>query len=119
MKSAHHYTGKEGEALAARYLTGNGFTILHLNWRYARYETDIIAVKEDKLHFIEVKTRRTGTFGQPEESVTTQKLKHLMQCAAAYQREHPGWKRIQLDVLSITLRPGQPPGYFFIEDVYL
>lgn len=119
MKSAHHYTGKEGEALAVVYLEQLGFTILNCNWRYSRYEIDIIATKDKKLHFIEVKTRRTGTFGHPEESVSLKKIRHLMKGAAAYQHQFPGWKRIQLDVLSITLRPGEPAEYFFIEDVYL
>ena len=118
MKSAHHYTGKQGEALAIPYLQQNGFTILHCNWRFARYETDIIAERSGVLHFIEVKTRRTTTFGHPEESVSTKKLKHMLRCAAAYQGKYPGWKRIQFDVLSITLQ-AEEPTYFFIEDVYL
>jgi putative endonuclease len=119
VKSAHHYTGKEGEALAIRYLQQNGFAILHCNWRFARYETDIIAEKAGILHFVEVKTRRTTTFGYPEESVSAKKLKHMLRCAAAYQGKYPGWKRIQFDVLSVSLQAGQPAAYFFIEDVYL
>jgi putative endonuclease len=119
VKSTHLYTGKEGETLAIRYLQQNGFTILHSNWRFARYETDIIGTKEDILHFIEVKTRRTGTYGYPEESVSRKKLKHMMRCAAAYQGQYPGWKRIRFDVLSISLPFDGAPEFFFIEDVYL
>jgi putative endonuclease len=119
MKSTHLYTGREGEALAIGYLQQNGFAIMHCNWRFARYETDIIAEKSGVLHFIEVKTRRTGTFGHPEESVSPKKLKHMLRCAAAYQGQYPGWKRIQVDVLSVTLKAGEPPAFFFIEDVYL
>ena len=118
MKSAHHYTGKQGEALAIAYLQQHGFTILHCNWRFARYETDIIGEKDDILHFIEVKTRRSTSFGHPEESVSQKKMKHMMRCAAAYQRKYPGWKRIQFDILSIMLQAGEPE-FFFIEDAYL
>lgn len=119
MKSAHHYTGKEGEALAAIHLEQNGFAILHSNWRFARYETDIIAVKDGVLHFIEVKTRRSTQFGFPEESVSPKKMRHMMRCAAAYQGRYPGWRRIQYDVLSILLDATGKASYLFIEDVYL
>jgi putative endonuclease len=119
MKSAHHYTGKLGEALAADYLRDKGYTILHCNWRFARYETDIIAVKEDRLHFVEVKTRRSITFGFPEESVSPRKMKHMMRCAAAFQGQYPGYRRIQYDVLSILLQADGEAEYLFIEDVYL
>jgi len=119
MKSAHYHTGKEGEAMAVNYLQENGFTILHCNWRFARYETDIIAVKEDLLHFVEVKTRRTSTFGHPEESVSAKKMKNMMRCAAAYQGKYPAWKRIQFDILSISLKTDQEAEFFLIEDVYV
>jgi putative endonuclease len=119
MKSAHYHTGKEGEAMAADHLQLMGYTILHCNWRFRRYETDIIAVKEERLHFIEVKTRRGAGFGRPEESISAKKLRHMLLCAAGFQRRFPGWKRIQFDVLSITLGPDGTAEYFFIEDVYL
>jgi putative endonuclease len=119
MKSAHHYTGIKGETLAVAWLQQSGFTILHCNWRFARYETDIIGERDGIVHFIEVKTRRTTTFGLPEESVSRKKMKHMMRCAAAYQGKYPGWKRIQFDILSITLKEDETVEYFFIEDAYL
>ncbi len=111
--------GKEGELLAAGWLQQNGFALLHRNWRHGRCEVDIIATRENVLHFIEVKTRRSTRFGEPEESVSRAKIRHLLKAGAAYQYEHPQWKRVQYDVLSITLLPDQPTEYFFIEDVYL
>jgi Predicted endonuclease distantly related to archaeal Holliday junction resolvase len=119
MKNANIYTGKEGEALALQYLQRHDYNILHCNWRYSRYETDIIAEKEGKVHFIEVKTRRGSAFGHPEESISAKKLKHMLRCAAAYQARYPGIRRIQFDVLSINLQPEGSPAYFLIEDVYL
>ena len=92
---------------------------MHTNWRYARYEIDIIASHEDVLHFIEVKTRRSGKFGFPEESVTDKKLQHLINAAEAFLAAYPEWKRVQFDVLSIMLTGSKATEYFFIEDVYL
>ncbi len=114
----HHHTGKEGEALAAKYLVASGFSILHTNWRYARYEIDIIAEKDEILHFIEVKTRRSDTYGMPEEAVSDKKLESLYSAADRYMEAYPGWHRIQFDILSIRLRRANTE-YFFIEDVAL
>ena len=105
--------------LAQEWLRQNGFVLLHHNWRHSRYEIDIVASRDSLLHFIEVKTRRSTRFGEPEESVHRHKLRYLLKAGAAYQYEHPQWKRVQYDVLSITLVKDEKPEYFFIEDVYL
>ncbi|MBS1511503.1 MAG: YraN family protein [Bacteroidetes bacterium] len=115
----HHQTGAAGENLAVHYFTAKGFDILHQNWRHSHWEVDIIAAKESILHFIEVKTRRTKTYGHPEEAVSKQKIRNLMNAADAYLHQHPQWKKIQFDVLAITLVKDKAPEYFFIEDVYL
>lgn len=115
----HNNTGKKGELLAVDYFKAKGFIVLHTNWRYAHYEVDIIASKEDILHFIEVKARRSTKFGLPEESVSNKKLENIINAADEFLHRHPGWKRVQFDVLSITFTPDGKTEYFFIEDVYL
>lgn len=114
----HNHTGKEGEALAAKYLVANGFCILHTNWRYSRYEIDIIAEKDNILHFIEVKTRRSDKYGMPEEGVTAKKFASVSKAAEQFMEENPGWNRIQYDTLAIMLK-GPDTDYFLIEDVSL
>ena len=54
----HNDLGKEGEALAAKWLKEHGYTLLHQNWRHSYHEIDIVATKEKFLHFVEVKTKR-------------------------------------------------------------
>ncbi|HSC38021.1 MAG TPA: YraN family protein [Chitinophagaceae bacterium] len=115
----HNQLGKEGEALALAWLTQRGFAILHQNWRHSHYELDIVATHNNILHFVEVKTRRGTRFGEPEEAVNRSKIRRLLKAGAAYQYEYPQWKRVQYDVLSITLVEGHAAEYFFIEDVYL
>jgi putative endonuclease len=110
--------GTDGELLAASWLQGKGFAILHRNWRYSRYEVDIVAVKDGVLHFVEIKTRSNNSFGQPEESVNKKKIRNLLIAGAEYQRQYPTFKRVQYDILSITVLPGNID-YFFIEDIYL
>lgn len=85
-------TGRYGESLAVAYFIGIGYEILHRNWRHKRLEVDIIAVKDAVLHFIEVKTRTSGSFGPPEESVTEKKLRSLIDASAAYLYIYPHWE---------------------------
>ncbi|OQP62369.1 hypothetical protein A3860_28845 [Niastella vici] len=119
MSYQHHDTGKKGEDMAVAYLQKQLFTILQRNWRYARYEIDIIASRDNVLHIIEVKTRSSLLFGHPEESVSKKKIKNLLQAARAYMYQNQQWREVQFNILSITMLPGQPVEYFFIEDVYL
>ena len=115
----HIKTGELGEKLAAIYFREKGYTILHQNWRHSHWEVDIIATKNNVLHFIEVKTRRTKTFGYPEDDVSEKKISFLINAAEEYQYLHPEWKRIQFDILSILLLKNTDPEYFLIEDVYV
>ena len=114
----HNETGSIGEKLAVEWLRKNGYTIKQVNWRFKHLEVDIIAEKGDTLHFIEVKTRTTTEFGNPEESITKLKMKNLKDAAEQYQYLNPGWKWVQFDVLAILFKNGKVD-YWFNEDVYL
>jgi putative endonuclease len=114
----HIVTGKTGEDLAAEWLSNKGFEIMTRNWRYGRYEIDIIASRASILHFVEVKSRNSTLFGYPEDSVSRKKLNNILQGAAGWLVEYPDHRRIQYDILAITLNKSAPE-YFLIEDVYL
>ncbi len=114
----HNETGTTGEKLAAAWLVKNGYTIREINWRHRHLEVDIIAHKGDTLHFIEVKTRTSTLFGNPEESITKVKMKNLKDAAEQYQFLHPGHKWIQFDVLAVLFKSGKVD-YWFNQDVYL
>ncbi len=115
----HNHTGNTGEAMAAEYLSSKGYHIMHQNWRHSHWEVDIIAEKDGILHFMEVKTRRTKKYGHPEEAVSNKKIQNLINAAEEYLYHHPKWKRIQFNILAITILEGEPTEYFLIEDVYL
>ncbi|MFC4263923.1 YraN family protein [Ferruginibacter yonginensis] len=117
--ATHNETGKTGENLAAAWFTSNGYNIIHQNWRYKNLEVDIIAHRNNCLHFIEIKATTTLKFGHPETKVTPKKIKHLIDASEAYLYQYPQWQRIQFDVLAITILPNSNPQYFYIEDVYL
>ena len=111
--------GKKGENLAMQWLEQAGFTLLQQNWRTGSYEIDVIASRGAILHFIEVKTRKNHAYGYPEQAVDRKKLLHIMYAATVYLKKHPLWKRVQYDILAITIPEGGLPSYYFLEDVYL
>lgn len=62
-----------GEQEAIKYLIRMGYKIIEKNFRTKKREIDIIAMDNDILSFIEVKTRKTDKFGLPCESVNLKK----------------------------------------------
>ena len=117
--ASHLDIGKEGERLAEVYLVSKGYQMLHRNWRYGRYEIDLIATKNGMLRFIEVKFRSYTQYGKPEEAVTKKKIKSLLQAVDQYLYLNPKHEDYRLDVLSITQHSSDDTEYFLIEDVTL
>lgn len=117
--ATHLEVGKAGEKLAEEYLAENGYAILHRNWRYLHLEIDLIAVKENLLHFIEVKYRSSNFGGYPEQAVNRKKIRDLLRAAEQYLFLNPQHQDFRLDIVSITEMPNKPVEYFFIEDVTL
>jgi putative endonuclease len=80
--------GMSGESLAVAYLKKRGYEILGTNFRFDRAEVDVIAKDKNVLVFVEVKTRRGGTFGEPEDAVTFKKRDQVRKAAEGYLFEH-------------------------------
>ena len=78
--------GREGESEARAYLVKHGYNVLHTNWHWHHYELDIIAVKEDELIVVEVKTRSEDFLLSPEDAVDIKKIRRIVAAADAYVR---------------------------------
>lgn len=98
-------TGVEGENLAAEFLTGKGYEIVTRNYRYNKAEIDIIARRDDWLLFVEVKTRTTSDFGEPEEFVTDAKANHIFRAADQFIHNIDWHGHVRFDVVSVKLGP--------------
>ncbi|MBQ8635678.1 YraN family protein [bacterium] len=111
--------GKHGEDIAKNFLIKNGYKILETNYRYSRIaEIDIIAEKEDVLHFVEVKTRTQELFGTPLEAITPLKLKQIFSCALKYMNNSKKrYKRYQIDAVGIVLSGKDVKKIDFIENI--
>lgn len=104
MRGARKRLGEAGEAIAVRELTRRGYTVRERNWRSAEGELDIVAELGQTLVFVEVRTRRGGHFGTPEESITPAKRAHLVAAAQAYLQAHSledrDWR---IDVVAVEM----------------
>jgi len=100
--------GKEGEAIAVRFLRRNGYRIVQKNYRTPIGEIDIIARDGDTLVFIEVKTRESLRYGPPFESVNSRKRLKITKVATLYLKRFRNIPPCRFDVVSINYRDGRP-----------
>lgn len=122
-RPASQRTGAWGEDLAARLLQRKGYRILGRNVRFgSRCELDLVARSPapETLVFIEVKTRRSETFGRPMVAVNRAKRRALGRAAHRYLRRlkvRP--PRIRFDVVEVIGLPaGDPPVIRHIENAF-
>jgi putative endonuclease len=100
--------GRLGEDLAHRYLRRRGCTIVARNYRprSGAGEIDLVAWQGETLVFVEVKTRATAEFGQPDRAVDAEKRQHLTRAARDYaRRAGVGWDRTRFDIVAVVLSP--------------
>ena len=111
--------GNLGEDLAAKALLGDGYEIIARNYQKRYGEIDIIAQKEQCLYFVEVKTRKSGEYGTPLESITPTKRQKIYRVAQNYLIEHPSDMDIGFLAVGILLLKNQQPKIEIIEDPFL
>jgi len=99
----HFELGKQGERIALQYLLNKGYIIHQKNWRYGKIEIDLIAEKDERIVFIEVKTRSTDYFGEPEDAVDSGKEQQLINGAQIFADKHELEEEIRFDIISIIL----------------
>lgn len=110
--------GDRGEDLAAAFFITRGFRIVGRNWSCRAGEIDLIAERDGRLHFVEVKTRRTSTYGYPEEAITRKKLQHFARAIELYVRAMPSPPdTYQADALAISMTEHGAPEYHYVEHV--
>jgi putative endonuclease len=104
MTTPRQRLGRRGEALAEEKLAALGHTLVARNYRCAVGEIDLITRHGEAWVFVEVRTRRGGKFGTPEESITPRKRQHLIAAAQTYLQEHAltdaAWR---IDVVAVAL----------------
>ena len=97
----HNELGKIGEQLAIDFLIKNDYKILEKNYRFLKAEVDIIAQKEEVLAAVEVKTRTSDYFGNPQDFVNPKKIKLLLSAIDNYVVERDLDVEVRFDIIAI------------------
>ena len=116
--AAHNEFGKLGEEIAVQYLVDKGYEILERNWHNVHKEVDIIAKDGRFLVIVEVKTRQTDEYGNPDIAVTRKKQRMLIAAANSYIFQKHLEIETRFDIISIVFRDGEPV-IEHIEDAFL
>lgn len=98
----HNELGKKGERLAVDFLVKKGYVIRDKNWRFQKAEVDIIAQKKDILAVVEVKTRSTIEFGNPQDFVNPKKIKLLVSAIDEYVISKELDVEVRFDIIAIV-----------------
>ena len=108
--------GDKGELLANKILESKGYEVLERNYRFKRCEIDIIALHNNLLIFIEVKSLNSFTYGYPEERVNQAKIAKIMEAAENYIYSIKWNKDIRFYIIIINLN--EPDKHLHIEDAF-
>ena len=98
----HNELGKKGEQLAVDFLFKNGYEIVERNYRFDKAEVDIIARKDNILAIVEVKTRSTKDFGNPQDFVKSKQIKNLVKAVDEYVNENDLDIEVRFDIIAIV-----------------
>ncbi|MGB0773573.1 MAG: YraN family protein [Flavobacteriaceae bacterium] len=94
--------GRQGESLAAESYQKKGYTILKRNYRFGRSEVDIIARKGEILAIVEVKSRTSTYFGDPQSFVSKKQQRSLIVAADHFVSTNNLDVNVRFDIVSIV-----------------
>ena len=97
----HNELGKIGEQLAVELLESKGYEIISRNYIYQKAEIDIIAKHENQMICVEVKTRNSEFFGDPQDFVTPGKIKNLVKAMDAFLIQNEIALETRFDIIAV------------------
>ena len=103
----HNILGHEGEDIAARYLQQHGYTIHDRDWHCGHKDLDLVVTKDNTIVFVEVKTRTSNEWGDPQDFITDRKIRRIVNSADAYLRFNQIDMDVRFDVISIVAEGGE------------
>ena len=99
--------GAEGERVAERFLRGQGYRIVTRNYHCRQGEIDLVALDGTMIVFVEVKTRTSRDFEDPDFAVTPEKQRRVILAANIFLRQtHSTGRAARFDIVAITGSPG-------------
>jgi|MTBAKSStandDraft_2_1061841.scaffolds.fasta_scaffold00229_68 putative endonuclease len=112
--------GAWGEGVASEHLINKGYQLLEKNYHTRHGEIDLIMTSGNRLVAVEVKTRKSTTYGIAEDSITRKKYLAIQAAMYVYLESHPeldpDW---QLDIMVIETVSAERPEIIHYENIYL
>jgi len=101
------------------FLKEHGYEILEKNYKCKIGEIDVIARRQGRLAFVEIKTRTSVQFGTPQEAVNLRKQERIFKISQWYMKEKKLIKiPVAFDVVAILWREGEAPEIRLIVDAF-
>lgn len=97
----HNELGTLGEQIATNYLVSKGYEIIVRNYVFQKAEIDIIAKHNNTMICVEVKTRNSDFFGDPQDFVTPNKIKLLVKAMDAFITENNIDLETRFDIIAV------------------
>ena len=113
----HNELGKKGEQLAVDLLQKKGYDIVERNYRFDKSEVDIIAQKVDVLAIVEVKTRSSTDFGNPQDFVKPKQIQRLVKAVDEYVSVNNLDVDVRFDIVAIV-KNGKQYDIEHLEDAF-
>lgn len=111
--------GAYGERVAVRALESAGYTVVDRNWRCRAGELDVVAMRGGVVVFVEVKCRRSSSYGPPALAVTPVKAARLRAAASAWLAAHGlAEAAVRFDVVSVLRPLTGPPVVEHVEGAF-
>lgn len=111
--------GQIAEEMAVAFLKKKGYEILHINWIFNHREIDVVAKNGDELVIVEVKMRESAFFENPEDAVSKQKIRFLLDAAEAYLEQYNLDVDTRFDIVAIIMKGEQGIEIEHFEDAFL
>ncbi len=117
----HNELGKWGECKAAEYLREKGLYIRHIDWHDKHRDLDIVAIDADMttLYVIEVKTRSSETWGEPDEAIDLEKKNNIIKATTKYVSLYRlSHLQVRYDTISVIGTPDTSCKIIYKEDAF-
>ena len=96
--------GEWGELVAIDYLKAQRYFVMDHDWQLDHKDLDIVAIDNEtkEIVFVEVKTRSSTYFAQPEEAVDDEKIRNVKSAANAYIRFKKITRQARFDIITVV-----------------
>lgn len=115
--ASHTDLGTKGEKLAIEFLQNKGYRILETNYRFQKAEIDIICQNSQFVVAVEVKTRSTNNFGDPQGFLKPKQIARVVKAMDAFVVKRNLEQEVRFDVIGIVMK-GQSPEIEHLENAF-